>query len=243
MSLIKCTECGNQISNEAKACPQCGAKNGTSLLRKLAYGFGGFVFLSFVCARLDQSGSDHRPAAVVNSPVHQAASELQSSMTEAEKIFCGIVSKYAGEYRASQSGGANELILSQLRSERSRELMGAFQGNSARIIESWVGQVSDLGTTGDGFAHVSVRLPCPTEVHLKSWNNAISDVNDGTLLKQDSPAYQALAKLQEGAVVRFSAEVIADRRDTFRESSISEQGSLKSPEYVVRFVSFDVVSK
>ena len=27
MSLVKCHECGNQISTEAKTCPQCGAKN------------------------------------------------------------------------------------------------------------------------------------------------------------------------------------------------------------------------
>jgi predicted nucleic acid-binding Zn ribbon protein len=27
MSLVKCHECGNEISTEAKFCPQCGAKN------------------------------------------------------------------------------------------------------------------------------------------------------------------------------------------------------------------------
>ena len=30
MSLVKCHECGNQISTEAKTCPQCGAKNKAS---------------------------------------------------------------------------------------------------------------------------------------------------------------------------------------------------------------------
>ena len=41
MALVKCRECGKEISSEAKACPNCGAKP----VNKLATGCGGIIGL------------------------------------------------------------------------------------------------------------------------------------------------------------------------------------------------------
>jgi hypothetical protein len=43
MALIKCKECGKKISNTAKTCPNCGAKN-----KKKGLGIGGILLLSIV---------------------------------------------------------------------------------------------------------------------------------------------------------------------------------------------------
>jgi hypothetical protein len=46
MALIKCKECGKDISSDVKACPHCGKKRGMGLLGKLIlYPFLGFVGL------------------------------------------------------------------------------------------------------------------------------------------------------------------------------------------------------
>ena len=47
MAIIKCHECGNEISSEAKVCPQCGAKN-RSYSKKWSATFLVVVVLGFV---------------------------------------------------------------------------------------------------------------------------------------------------------------------------------------------------
>ena len=42
MSLVKCRECGNEISNDAKTCPKCGAR--TRKATGLANIIGGVIF-------------------------------------------------------------------------------------------------------------------------------------------------------------------------------------------------------
>lgn len=50
MSLIKCHECGNEVSTEAKTCPKCGAKvkSQRSIGKMLALVFFGLIFLSVI---------------------------------------------------------------------------------------------------------------------------------------------------------------------------------------------------
>ena len=49
MALVKCEECGKQISDEAESCPSCGAKpEKMGLFRKIFIGIFAFVVLSFM---------------------------------------------------------------------------------------------------------------------------------------------------------------------------------------------------
>lgn len=50
MALIKCKECGNEVSTEAKTCPKCGARvrPSSGCLPALGYFAGGSVALVFV---------------------------------------------------------------------------------------------------------------------------------------------------------------------------------------------------
>lgn len=43
MALIKCKECGAEVSSEAKSCPKCGAK-----VKTKGMGFGAFLLLIFI---------------------------------------------------------------------------------------------------------------------------------------------------------------------------------------------------
>lgn len=54
MALIKCKECGNEVSTEAKTCPKCGArvKPSSGCLPALAYFGGGIVVLLLVLAAI-----------------------------------------------------------------------------------------------------------------------------------------------------------------------------------------------
>jgi hypothetical protein len=51
MALIRCQECGHEISTSAKSCPKCGAKQRrTGVLPRLAIGIAGAAVLMFAIA-------------------------------------------------------------------------------------------------------------------------------------------------------------------------------------------------
>lgn len=61
MALVKCSECGKEISNSAKTCPNCGAKNkkkGIGVGGVLLLGIVSFFLLVIICSQMSgQSGS------------------------------------------------------------------------------------------------------------------------------------------------------------------------------------------
>ena len=69
MALVKCKECGEQVSNKAKTCPKCGAKapRKTSLFTWLVLGF--IIFIIYV-------SNQGRPAYVSTSPSNSAKAKI-----------------------------------------------------------------------------------------------------------------------------------------------------------------------
>lgn len=59
MSLIKCKECGKEVSNKAKTCPGCGAeiKNGLSAVQIVGGVFFGLIAIGFIASGSSNSGS------------------------------------------------------------------------------------------------------------------------------------------------------------------------------------------
>lgn len=45
MALVKCKECGKELSDKAKICPHCGYRNGKSITRKAILTFGGILLI------------------------------------------------------------------------------------------------------------------------------------------------------------------------------------------------------
>ena len=66
-------------------------------------------------------------------------------------------------------------------------------------------------------------------------NNWFSDMGENTMPKKGSKIYDQAAELSEGDYVYFSAELIQSSQKGIRETSLTESGSLGSPEFIVRF--------
>jgi hypothetical protein len=132
--------------------------------------------------------------------------------------------------RAMYQAGANDMAKGAARPARRQALCAAF---SSGRVSGWVGRVSDLSTNGEGKGVLAIGLDDKTWV--KTWNNALSDLSDRTLLEPSSPVFGQSVALRKAQRVTFSGELLRSETDCFRESSVTLHGSLTEPEFIFRF--------
>ena len=132
--------------------------------------------------------------------------------------------------RQTFNTGRNELAKGSARPLRANAICNAI---SPGPVDGWVGKVAHLSTNGDGKGVLAVEIG--PDVFVKTWNNAVSDIRDGTLLEPGSPIYTRALSLRRGQRVQFSGTLFANETDCVRESSLTLQGSLTKPEFIFRF--------
>ena len=229
MALVKCKQCGNENAKDAKTCPKCGAN-----LRK-RFGcatllVGSIVGILFFAAIGALASNDSNSATKHSVAQADSAASSLPAMPADERAFCDVVSSYGQQYKQAESSDENQIKLSQLRMARRQALVAAIARPS---VHAWVGELGSLETSGDGTASFSVKLPCG--VKIETWNNGLSDISDHTMVAPTSQLYNQLAALKEGDRVKVSGVLVRGGQDGFKESSVSEQGSMEDPEFVFRF--------
>ena len=153
---------------------------------------------------------------------------------DSQKRLIEICIKYDSEYRR----GANELQKSATRTNRRREL----QQLGLRSVNNWIGTLSSFGTNRDGKAYITINMD--DNVSVKTWNNALSDNEDNTLIAQDSSLYRNLSNMRTGARVRFSGSFLTgDDRDFFKVSNFTETFAMSTPEFLMRFTAVSLLSE
>lgn len=115
MSLVKCKECGAQISKSAAACPQCGAKQRrTSVITWIVTPFALLWLVGYLVATSYQSTSSSNQLALASAPAapiqfHWVYRTEPSKMAKGDGLFAAITSSnqltlaspYAGAQRAT----------------------------------------------------------------------------------------------------------------------------------------------
>jgi len=143
-----------------------------------------------------------------------------------------VLNQYAGEF----GNAANELQQSALRDKR-RDALGQTIGS--RRIDSWRGTIAELKTNTDGKAILSIRIA--TDIEIKTWNNALSDITSGTLIEKWNPVYNSLINLKLGDAVEFSGSFLPSENDYLQESSLTIMGSITQPEFLCKFSSVNAI--
>lgn len=110
MALEKCRECGKEISTEAAACPQCGAKEPTGksmgCLGRIVFGTVLFVALGALASQCtDGTGSSPAPSKTA------AELEAESKRSERLKLAAGAVLVIRKNLRNPDSLEVSEVLL------------------------------------------------------------------------------------------------------------------------------------
>jgi hypothetical protein len=158
-------------------------------------------------------------------------------MPPAQQLFCDAVASASEEYANARAQGANELKLSKLRTKRRDGMQAAVADG---VAKDWLGVVEQLKTNSDGKAILKVAFACGTAhgpVRFATWNNALSDIRDDTLIPQTSKVFNVLADLGERKPIKFSGSLLPEKLNGFKEESLTEGGSMDEPVFIFRFSS------
>ena len=221
--LIKCLTCQTEMSSEAKACPQCGAPNkkkGGCL--KIAMVLGCIFFALIILGSIAGGGSKE-PVQKSDSPsVTVAKIELPKS----ESDLIEVVKK--AQMGASQA--ENDMARGGILAARNNSLKGM-----PVDVQDWIGVVTKVDSNSDGKGVLSIEIA--PDVTVKTWNNAISDSFNNTLLEPGTPLFNTAAALKKGQQVQFSGHFFLDDESGFKESSLTLRGKLKEPAFIFKFSS------
>ena len=224
---VKCKTCGKDISKNAKSCPHCGEKQ-----KKLSiiHWVGIVLVALFVMGLINapdqpKEGNSSSNAAKVSA---ENPNQVKIAIPSDQEQFINAIENYVNSFRAAK----NELQQSALRDQRKNELAKLMRGRS---VSSWVGTISQLETNTEGKAILSIRVS--PDIEIKTWNNALSDINSNTLITKGSELYSSLFNLSRGQKVQFSGSFFSSETDYIEETSMTIQGSMRNPEFLFKFKS------
>lgn len=103
-------------------------------------------------------------------------------------------------------------------------------------VEKWIGTVETVDANGEGKA--VVKLTIDDDIEIGTWNNAVSDYADNTLIEQGTPLFDQALALSPGDTVEFSATLKSGDESNDRcyyTSNMTEAMSIDSPDYIVNF--------
>jgi hypothetical protein len=238
MALIPCQKCKISINDTVDICPYCGYKVNPDHVKKTKIQKKGLlitIVISLILACfLAYYSSDTPKTETPNLPTRDQEgtnTPAETTMPDDERAFIRAVQEASTIYDTQP----NELKKSAERTARGNAIKDALHGS--RTIHAWIGTLTDMRTNSDGNAIIEIQLD-GTSIRITTWNNALSDTFDHTLIFQQSPLYSSIAGMHKGQRVLFSGNFLPSREsDYVKEKSMTEEGSMHDPEFIFRFES------
>lgn len=100
-------------------------------------------------------------------------------------------------------------------------------------VVDWIGEIKSINSNSDG--HGVLEITIAPNIIIKTWNNAISDTFNQTLIQPSTPLFDTVSKLKKGQKVKFSGNFFKEEGTCILESSLRLDGKLKKPEYIFKF--------
>lgn len=221
---VKCNTCGKDIAKSARVCPSCGANN--KKLKPLHWVGIGLLGLMII-------GAINSPNKNTSNSSEEKNTVVKSEIPTEESNFVGVITGYTNKF----SDAKNELQQSTLRDSRKIQIANSLQ---SRSVSGWIGKINHIETNSEGKGVLSVSLS--PDVVIKTWNNALSDITTNTLIEKGSPVYSELINLSPGQKIEFSGRFYESDTDYITETSVTINGSMRSPEFLFKFTSIKPIN-
>ena len=143
-----------------------------------------------------------------------------------QAAFLDVFQEYLDLFESAETElqGANYL------NERDRALC-EFTDNGR--VEGWVGELSSVAANSEGKGVVSVKID--DDLRVETWNNALSDIFDETLIEPGTALYDSILPLKPGEQVIFSGTFVASSNSCVSDKRFSDSARASKPDFVFRF--------
>lgn len=120
--------------------------------------------------------------------------------------------------------------------------LGGVKGKRDRAIcqvvapKFWVGTIKTLDSNSDGKGVLEVEIA--PGIVVGTWNNALSDIMDETLLAPGTPVFENAARLKRGSQVVFTGAFRPDpdpNAGCIRDRGMTLRGKVQEPSFIFRF--------
>lgn len=141
--------------------------------------------------------------------------------------------------REEAEGAETDLQRANVLNVRSEAMCEALPDGEA---EDWIGEVVTVDANGEGKAVVTVSID--EDIEIGTWNNALSDAGDNTLIDQGDPLFDQALTLAPGDTVRFSGSFKSGNEsndECYYTSNLTEVMSIDSPDYIFTFSKLELV--
>jgi hypothetical protein len=162
---------------------------------------------------------------------HQTGS-TKFMMPADEAAFIAASQRALAQYNTAP----NDMLKGSSRPVRARAICEAVPNKQAVW---WIGKVTKLDTNGDGKGVLYVEIA--PSISVDTWNNDISDAEDNTLINPASALFARVSQLRLGQFVRFNGDFPDSDTDCVKESSLTLEGSITEPEFIIRFSSVSAI--
>lgn len=225
-----CLNCGVSVKNEAAPKKRNGCLIAIIVAILIPIGFIMFLALLGFISGLTNSTKEVKTTQKLSTQSASIASSSQivlSNKPDTQTQFENVITAYIEHYRRAET----DLQQGYTRTQRKQAIQAL---NRSGKVNGWVGVIKKIGANNEGKAYVSVELN--PNLQLKTWNNALSDTFDNTLIPTTSPLYNSLLSMKQGQVIKFSGHFIIDNQtDYYEESSLLITGAMLSPEFIFQF--------
>lgn len=188
MALIKCKECGAEISSRAESCPKCGRKNPNYISSDtIAKGLAGvtiIAFLAYACSGSPRNESDgtQRPVpATETAALHadNASKELINGIVASIKLQNNwekieILAYKAGDYRLALWYKAEPQSLRQAQDDTTAIVREILKG----LLKNGQQPAKDMTSI---FVHARKRIAGETQGMVASYGKAVYDYNSDSI--------------------------------------------------------------
>jgi len=176
----------------------------------------------------NQAAQD-QPQPTSDSAANNTVTPSTPSMPDDEAKFVAAVSAAQSTYDAAP----NDMAKGRTRADRRSAICQALQGGLS--ANGWVGTIKTLSSNTDGKGVLEISLA--PSLSVETMNNDLSDIGHNTLLASDSPILSAASAMKEGDAVVFSGTFFPSDVDCVEETSLTLEGSMQEPAFILRFTS------
>jgi hypothetical protein len=178
-----------------------------------------------------KSGSNSSSSSASSEPAK--LDPIDAKRPENQARFIEIVSAA----RTKSKDADNDMQRGAAKSERDKNVCALLKNMK---VKDWTGKITKITSNSDGKGVIEVEIA--KNITVKTWNNALSDMGDHTLIEPGSKFFDFVASLKRGNIIQFSGNFFRGTSgDCLKESSLGLRGKVEDPEFIFNFMEIGTI--